>query len=327
MINKTFCLTIGVCITLAIASTTNSIENELPGKPLAFGVIKKPEEIGMSRNQLKELTGFIKKNGGGSGLIIRNGFLVWQWGDVDKMYSVASCTKSFTSTVVGLAIDDGKCGLDDYAKNYLPELKKGKNAKIKIIHLLSMTSGYGRGTEPEAEWRYNESAVHILGKLATVVHKDSMKNILEKRIMVPIGAKHWRWRKTGQLANDIPINSGGSGIEISAIDFARLGSLFLHNGNWNGKQLISQKWVEEATKTSQSLNPKYGMLWWVNTSGWWKGVPRDSYCALGANAQSILWICPSLQIVAVRLGGNPLGNKDKLPIFLKKIVDAVIQTK
>jgi len=325
MINKILGLTIAVCIILAIESAMMSFADATHSidAPFTFASIKKPQEAGMSATRLKELMDFIKKNGGGSGLIIRNGFLVWQWGDVDRMYSVASCTKSFTSTVVGLAIDDGKCRLQDYAKNYLPELKKGKDANIKIVHLLSMTSGYGRNAEPETEWRYSESGVHILGKIATRLHRDSMNNILKRRIMKPIGVKHFEWRQTGQLVNGIPISGGGSGISISAIDFARFGYLFLQNGRLNDKQLISEHWVKQATKTSQSLNPKYGMLWWVNTYGWWKGVPKDSYCALGANAQSILWICPSLRIVTVRLGGNSLGNKDKLPIFLKKIVDAV----
>jgi len=101
----------------------------------------------------------------------------------------------------------------------------------------------------------------------------------------------------------------------------------LHNGNWNSKQLIPKKWVQQATKSSQNLNLKYGMLWWVNTSGFWKGVPKDSYCALGAQSQYILWVSPGLDMVAVQLGGRSLGDKQKLPVFLKLIVDAVTKSK
>jgi len=284
----------------------------------------KPEDVGMSTSKLKIVTNFIKENGGGSGLVIRHGRIVCQWGSINKTYSVASCTKSFTSTVLGLAIEDGKCSLDDYAYKYLPKLNRGKNAKIKLFHLATMTSEYGRRGEPATAWYYNDSAVVVLARAVTIAYQQSMKKVLKERITDVIGAKNWDWWAWGR-ENGIPVNGGGGGIKISASDFARYGYLFLHNGNWNGKQLISQKWVQQATKSSQNLNRKYGMLWWVNTDGFWKGVPKDTYCALGAQSQYILWVCPSLDMVAVQLGGRRLGDKQKLPVFLKLIVDAVTE--
>ena len=281
----------------------------------------KPEDAGMSTSRLKVVTNFIKENGGGSGLVIRHGKLICQWGSINKTYGIASGTKSFTSTVLGLAIDDGKCSLDDHAYTYLPKLKRGKNAKIKLFHLLTMTSEYGRRGEPSTAWYYNDSAVGELARIVTTVHQQSMKKVLKERITDIIGARDWDWSAWGR-ENGIPLNGGGGGISISASDFARFGYLFLHNGNWNDEQLISKKWVQQATKSSQNLNRRYGMLWWVNTSGFWKGVPKDSYCALGLQSQYILWVCPSLDIVAVQLGTRSLGDKRKLPVFLKLIVDA-----
>jgi len=284
----------------------------------------KAEDVGMSTKKLKIVTNFIKENGGGSGLIIRHGKIVCQWGSINKAYSIASGTKSFTSTVLGLAIDDSKCSLDDYAHKYLPKLGRGKNAKIKLFHLVTMTSEYGRRGEPSTAWYYNDSAVGELARIVTIIHQQSMKKVLQKRIMDIIGAKNWDWWAMGR-ENGIPVNGGGGGIKISASDFARFGYLFLHSGNWNGKQLIFKKWVWQATKSSQNLNRRYGMLWWVNTSGFWKDVPKDSYCALGLQSQYILWVCPSLDMVAVQLGTKSLGDKRKLPVFLKLIVDAVAE--
>ena len=283
----------------------------------------KPEDVGMSTSKLKVVTNFIKENGGSasSGLVIRQGKLICQWGSIDKMYSIASGTKSFTSTVLGLAIDDGKCSLDDHAYKYLPKLKRGKNAQIKLFHLLTMTSEYGRRGEPATAWYYNDAAVGELARIVTIIHQKSMQKVLKEHIMDVIGAKNWDWWAMGR-EEGIPVNGGGGGIKISASDLARFGYLFRHNGNWQGKQLISKKWVQQATKSSQNLNKRYGLLWWVNTSGFWAGVPKDSYCALGLQSQYILWVCPSLDMVAVQLGTRGLGDKRKLPVFLKLIVDA-----
>jgi CubicO group peptidase (beta-lactamase class C family) len=95
-----------------------------------------------------------------------------------------------------------------------------------------------------------------------------------------------------------------------------------HNGKWGDKQIVPQWWIEEATKSSQQLNPSYGYTFWVNTPGiLWPNAPRDTFAFRGFTA-SRLYVIPSMDIVVVRLGYAP-QNWDEGNL-LPGVVDAVL---
>jgi len=104
-----------------------------------------PEAQGVDSAKLKAAVAYLKENSGSDGIrelvIIRNGCMIWKGTDIDKMHGVWSLTKSFTSTVLGLLIDDGKAALDTLAKDYVPSMAQ-VYPDITLRHFTTMTSGY-----------------------------------------------------------------------------------------------------------------------------------------------------------------------------------------
>jgi CubicO group peptidase (beta-lactamase class C family) len=161
------------------------------------------------------------------------------------------------------------------------------------------------------------------GLILTRIAGEPLQDLFKRRIADPIGMdpNEWRWGDFGRREG-VTIN-GGSGnsnnhIFISARQIARLGLLFLNRGNWNGRQLISEKWVEMATKpqvpASLPLWPDsgadgrgvYGFNWWVNgvkADGRrkWPGAPVGTYAASGYNNND-MFVIPEWNMVIVRLG-------------------------
>lgn len=237
-----------------------------------------------------------------NGLVVKNGYVVAEWGDTTKVDMTFSVTKTFLSTVVGVAWDRGLIGdVDDLARDYMPDrdLFEGPhNSQITWDHLLRQTSDW-QGTlwdkpdwadrpegespadypnrplsEPGSRYKYNDVRVNLLALVALNVWREPLPQVLRREILDPIGASNtWRWHGyenswveiDGQKMQSV---SGGGhwggGMFINARDMARFGYLFLRNGNWEGRQLISEEWIAMA-RTPGSANPRYGyMNWFLN---------------------------------------------------------------
>ncbi len=241
-----------------------------------------PASQRVSSSKLQEAIGYLEQSCRRDGVkelvVIRNGRLIWQGPDIDKVHGIWSCTKSFTSTVLGLLVDDGKCTADSLAKDYLPELADAY-PDIQLRHFATMTSGYRAvGDEPRGGYRhgpsttpfrpaeiplfsppgsvyaYWDSAMNQFGHVLTRIAGEPISELFRRRIADPIGMNPdaWRWGDFGQV-DGIVVN-GGSGnsnhhVFISAREMARFGHLFLNRGQWRGRQLISTDWIQSATKT------------------------------------------------------------------------------
>ena len=264
-----------------------------------------PESQGMDSAKVGQAVAFMDNHfnpGGASELaIVRNGYLIWKGPNIDAYHNVWSCTKTFTSTVLGLLIADGKCRLDDLAVTYLPELddRYPVYSKIKLRHLASMSAGY-KGQlvdrteeqpwgypmaylnpaeptyEPGTEVRYRDHQVFVLGAILTRLAGESMQAVFERRVAGPIGLTKWDWGVSGEVGGITLNNAAGTpskalGIQITARQMARFGYLYLNRGNWNGKQLLPASFVEEAGRNqvpgagaSTFLHGRYGLYWWTN---------------------------------------------------------------
>ncbi|MCU0915928.1 MAG: beta-lactamase family protein, partial [Planctomycetes bacterium] len=267
-----------------------------------------PESQGLDSARLQMAADYLRDNAGPDGAnelaIIRHGYLVWKGSNIDKVHGIWSATKSFTSTVLGLLIDDGKVTLDTPVKDFLPTLA-ATYPTVTLRHFTTMTSGYrARQDEPRGSYRhgpsptpfdpcstplfapgtqyaYWDSAMNEFGNVLTRIAGEPLQDFFKRRIADPIGMnpRQWRWGDFGKIEG-ITVN-GGSGnsnnhIFISAREMARLGHLFLNRGHWNGRQLISEKWADLATSShvpvSLPLWPDsgadgrgtYGCNWWVN---------------------------------------------------------------
>lgn len=237
-----------------------------------------PAAEGFDAAKLAEAIAYLEKNAGKDGVkelvVVRRGRVVWHGPDIDKVHGVWSCTKSFTSTVLGLLIDDGKCTLDTKAADVVPALK-AKYPTVTLRHFTTMTSGYRAAGDAEAtgsylhgpsatpfdpaeplfppgeKYAYWDSAMNVFGLALTRIAGEPLEAVLKRRVMDPIGAnpERWKWgtRKAGpsETVNSGSGNAGGH-VQISAREAARFGHLFLNAGTWNGKQLVGAKWVEQA---------------------------------------------------------------------------------
>ncbi len=317
-----------------------------------------PQAQGVDPGRLARAVADLKARLGRDGtsemVIVRRGVMIWKGSNTDKVHGVWSATKSFTSTVLGLLIDDEKCTLDTRACLHVPALKAAY-PDVTLRHFTTMTSGYRAvGDEPQgtyihgpsstwslpgdsplfsppgSRYAYWDSAMNELGLVLTRIAGEPMQEVFRRRIAEPIGmnARRWKWGDFGKM-DGLTVN-GGSGngnkhVQISAREMARLGHLFLNRGRWDGRALISPKWVEQATAVQvPALTPPgqpqchikgsgvYGFNWWVNgklPSGArkWPSAPPRTFAASGYN-NNHCFVVPEWDMVIVRLGLD--GNVD-----------------
>jgi CubicO group peptidase (beta-lactamase class C family) len=279
-----------------------------------------------SREPYHGLAGPVKERGGPAGLIIKDGYIVASWGNPARVDMTFSVTKSYLSTIAGLAWDKGLIqGLDEPVRNYVwDSTYDGEhNSSITWHHLLNQSSDwYGslfgiydwadrppRGGnidswrmrelhEPGTHFKYNDVRVNLLAYSLLHVIREPLPMMLKREIMNPIGASTtWRWfgyENSRVVIDGIVMQSvsggghHGGGMFINTYDQARFGLLFARKGNWNGDQLLSSEWVDMA-KTPSEPNPAYGYMWWTlkgNTQ--WEGVPDHVYYAAGFGGNYIL---------------------------------------
>lgn len=262
-------------------------------------------------------------------LIIRNDTIHYEkyfkGYDQESIVPSFSMAKAVTSILIGCAIDDRLIqSVDEPITNYIPELKKNGFEKVTIKHLLQMTSGiqfnesyinpfgdaasfyYGLNlrkqirkmklkTEPGKQFNYVSGNTQLLG----LVLERSLKN---KTITAYLQEKIWTPLEMEYDAS-WSIDSKKSGLEKTfcclnarARDFAKIGRLYKNKGNWNGKQILSQKWVEESTKrdTSEGSAEYYQYQWWLPT-------PNEDFMAEGILGQFV-YVHPSKNLIIVRLG-------------------------
>jgi len=259
-------------------------------------------ELTFGREPHGSLVGPTTVRGALSGMVVKDGYIVAEWGPTTKVDMTFSVSKTFLSTVVGLLHHDGLiASVDDRVGPYMPTdelFGSSHNQSITWDHLLRQTSDWA-GTlwgkpdwadrpvgdhpfeypdrpmhEPGTFYKYNDVRVNLLALAALHVARDPLPVILRERIMDPIGASStWRWHGYENSwvmidGRDVQSVSGGGhwggGMHISARDLARFGYLFLRMGKWKGEPLISEDWIAMA-RTPGNVNPAYGhMNWFLN---------------------------------------------------------------
>lgn len=162
---------------------------------------------------------------------------------------------------------------------------------------------------PGTYWEYNDVRVNVLSLALLHLFQRPLPEILKERIMDPIGASDgWTWHGyrnsevelyDGRTAVSVPGGTHwGGGLWIDSYDHARFAELILADGLWGKRRLLPEGWVN-ALVTPCSINPVYGLLWWLNTGGaHYPSAPESSFFAMGAGT-SLIWIDRSLDLVAV----------------------------
>jgi len=162
--------------------------------------------------------------------------------------------------------------------------------------------------QPGCFYEYNDVRVNVLSYALLQRFRRPLPEVLRERIMDPIGASpHWQWQGysssfveiDGERIQSVPGGGHwGGGLFIGARDHARFGLLIGRKGAWNGRQLLSQAWVERMLTPSPTLG-NYGYLWWLARGPAARpGVPETAFSALGAGS-NVIWVEPARDIVAV----------------------------
>jgi CubicO group peptidase (beta-lactamase class C family) len=238
-------------------------------------------------------------------MIVRHGSVVaegwWTPYRKDAPHMLYSLSKSFTSTAVGLAINEGKLSLDDPVLKFFPEdAPPDPSANLKAMRvrdLLSMSTGQ-HGTDvdpfpfqseesltkrflslpiahkPGTHFWYNTAATYMLSAIVQKVTGQKLIDYLGPRLFVPLGIQNPTWEESKQ-----GVAMGGFGLKITTEDIARFGQLYLQKGAWQGKQLVPSSWVETATsrQVSNGSNPEsdweqgYGYQFWRCRHGVYRG--------------------------------------------------------
>lgn len=335
-----------------------------------------PESQGVHSEKLAEAMAFLEKHVGSDGVreavVVRNGYLIWKGDRIDKKHNIMSCTKSFASTVLGILIDDRKCTLETRAADYVPDLRKDY-PDVTLRHFATMTSGYqsegpyyygeldpldGSSNylvpakplfRPGEMFSYWDNAMRKFGQVLTAIAGEPIDEFFRRRVAEPIGMVNWSWEYDG-FPRQIPpemrgIKDAAAGIEITARDLARFGHLFLNRGNWDGKQIVSESWVEQITtpqvpvtipRNSYSIRQRsiegrgiYSYNWWLNGikpdgRRFLPGAPEGTCCATGFN-DNRCFIIPEWNMVVVRMGTNKNSPHDSKfwGEFLRLIGEAI----
>lgn len=278
-----------------------------------------------SREPGYKMIGPMKERGGPAGLVIKNGYIVAQWGDVTRVDMTFSVTKSYLSTVTGLAVDNGLIrNVHDKVGQYVWDgsFEGTHNSKVTWDHLLTQSSDWSGSLfglhdwadrppreggidewknrkllEPGTNYEYNDVRVNLLAYSLLQVWRKPLPVVFKEKIMDPIGASTtWRWfgyENSFVTMDGLTVQSvsggghHGGGIFINTLDHARFGLLFLRNGKWKNQQLLSEKWINAAIQPS-TANKNYGYLWWLNTEQNWKGISTKIYYATGYGGNYII---------------------------------------
>lgn len=293
-----------------------------------------------------KILGPVKPRGGPAGVVIKNGYIAAQWGDVKRVDMTFSATKSYLSSIAGLAVDEGKIrSVNDKVNEYVwDETFVGEhNSKITWEHLLNQTSDWSgcqfdicdwadrpprqggiddwksrKLLEPGTQHEYNDVRVNVLAYSLLQVWRKPLPVILKERIMDPIGASStWRWYGYENSFVDMDgtmvqsVSGGGhfgGGLFISTLDHARYGLLFLRKGKWKTQQILSEKWVNSAHQPSLA-NKSYGYMWWTNEESQLKGVSKTVYFANGFGGNYIVIDNEHDLVVVVRwIDGAKIGE-------------------
>ena len=242
----------------------------------------------------------------------------WYWGDrtPQTLSEGFSTMKSVTATLVGIAQTQKKLNINQKASDFIKEWKGTASESITIRQLLSMTSGrrevfngnpfadneliainIGQEITPGTDWRYSNTTLQVLETVLERAVGGSVKSFAKKNLLTPLGMK-------SKFSED-----GGANMymfafwDTSCRDLAKLVQLYMQNGKWNGKQILSAEFVNDARTSSSELNQNYGLLWWLNRAGTtkstsanaqtrigprYKSAPLDMFEAIGACGQSAM---------------------------------------
>ena len=288
-----------------------------------------PAALGWDQSGFEPLYNYLGSKGTTAFIVLKNGRIAAEryFGDftVNSDWYWASAGKTVTALLVGIAQEQGLLKLTDQTSKYLGKnwtsVPVAKEDLITIRHQLTMTTGLDDAVTPDNDcttpaclvyksdaglrWAYHNAPYTLLAKVLEKASTQSYQNYFKQNIRDRIGMRGL-WVQTGYN------NVYGS----DARSMARFGLLMLNRGTWNNTDILKDKdYFSAQISSSQSINPSYGFLTWLNGKSQYMlptvqfqfpgslvpNAPADMYAALGKNDQKI-YVVPSQQLVVIRMG-------------------------
>lgn len=279
----------------------------------------KPASLGMSADAVREHESLCEKSGADACLIVYRDTVVSEYegpGFRLPMYAMSS-TKSVTSLLVGMLIDDGRIpSLDTPVSRYLPSWSEGDKARVTLRHLLTHSSGLKRRSTkedgsvgwaqaknravidlplswpPGTRFEYSNEGVQLLSPILDAAAGEPIQRYARRRLFEPLGLRNTAFS----------VDAKGhawtyADLKTTPRDLARIGALMLHGGVWRGSRILSREWIAQATSPAIDLQPECGLLWWI------VGRPRG-FAARGYLGNN-LYVFPELDLVVVRMQARP----------------------
>lgn len=318
----------------------DSLPSEIYFPPLAGNLWEStsPASLGWNVSDIENLKTLLEDNGTRAFIILKDGKIVMeeyfgtrlagsQSFDQNALWYWASAGKTLTSTLIGIAQEEGKLDIQNPSSDYLGKgwtsLAESQENKIKVWHQLTMTSGLDDGignrddfspenliylTEPGARWAYHNAPYTLLDKVIEGSTGSAFPQYFNDKLASKIGMTG-SWQRVG--SNNVFFSDARS--------MARFGLLIMAKGDWNGDMVIKDMgYLQQMLKMSQNLNQGYGYLWWLNDSdsfmipqvqvqlpgSYAPNAPTDMVCGLGKDGQYVC-VIPSQNMVLVRMGSNP----------------------
>lgn len=254
-------------------------------------------------------------------VLLRHGHIVaegwWNPYAAEYTHSLYSLSKSFTSTAIGMLVKEGKLDIQrpviSFFPNDLPANPSPHLQKMTVKHLLTMNTGNGADTlppmfkssktwvqtfleqpvefEPGTHFLYNTGATYMLGAILHAVTGQTLEQYLAPRLFTPLDITGYDWETSPQ-----GLNMAGFGLRVKTTDIAKLGQLYLQKGKWNGKTLLTESWVKDATgyqTSSQEGNGDwaqgYGYQFWQCRHGAYRGDGAfGQYCIVMPDKDAVL---------------------------------------
>lgn len=328
-------------LSLLILFLQSCITNKATFQGTAFENNKELVGTQFTASELDAISTYIKQNSATTGLVVlHQGKLVYEYGNIEKISYIASCRKSVLSMLYGPHVEAGTIDLNDnIGKLGIDEadglLEKEKEATIEhiitsrsgVFHLAS-NGGYDKdnflergSVEPGEYFVYNNWDFNVAGHILEQQTGNSIYQELEQQLAIPLGFQDWNIENQRKSGSRRKSQYKAYHMYLSTRDMAKIGQLMLNNGQWNGEQLIPVDWLEKTTTTvtpfstmeerygkadPNDLHMSYGYMWWLFDNYQGKEAYLDAYSAIGYGGQYIT-VFPRLELV--------IAHKTKLGLF------------
>ena len=308
-----------------------------------------PANFGFSLDKLAEIKSEFKKVGGEAMVVVKDGYVIISWGDVTKPIYNKSMRKSYLNSLIGIEYDQGKFSLDATLQDLnIDDIQKLtiEEKGATVFNLLTSSSGvYHPGAYESQEQKgarpprgsfkpgkffyYNNWDFNALGHIYSKISNKDIFKSLKEQISDEIGMQDFKLEDTKYEFQESKSNFPAYRMKTSARDDARFGYLYLRQGKWKNKQLISQEWIAKSfsqhVNTSQYYYYDYGLMWWIDAK-------NKLYIARGNSGQFIA-ISPEEDMVFVfradpgsivrKWMGSRVKPQESFPI-INKILSAKI---